>query len=300
MWKKYCNDNIPTIVLGHNSFYDLRKEERTTLQGRFGLKEVSAYLCGDTHLKEDDPDKISITVKASGYTQTIPNIVCAKGVADLSDNYSDFGYYWHEWNEESDKVTVTFRRWRDVYLGTTAHDGPDRNYTMKRKKQIKPDIVIPKGKWKYNVLIMDDNLEQLNFLYQELVDTFSNNPSYLVSVQKATTPNEVLHMNMDAEFDVFILDVARNPELTSQVRQDQDFGIDMVRRMLEDRPNIKFKAKFIIYSRLKTELIWNEFGGLNSDLNIEFIQKRASSVSHIASIVKNHFDYIYHRDIDNL
>lgn len=66
---------------------------------------------------------------------------------------------------------------------------------------------------------MDDNLEQVNFLYQELVETFANNPYYRVSVHKATTPNEVLHMNIDADFDVLILDVARSPELTYQVRQ---------------------------------------------------------------------------------
>lgn len=133
MWNQYLNNNIPTIVLGHNSFYDLKKEERTALQSCFGIKNVSAYLCGDTHIKEEDLDKVSIVVGVKGYTETIPNIVCAKGVADLTDKYSDFGFYWHEWDETTDKVTVVFRRWRDSYLTTTAPDGPERNYSMKRK-----------------------------------------------------------------------------------------------------------------------------------------------------------------------
>lgn len=299
MWKQYFSDKIPTIALGHNSFYDLKKEERATLQGRFGLKNVSAYLCGDTHKKEEDPDKISFTVIVNGFIETIPNIVCAKGVADLSDTYSDFGFYWHEWDEESDRVTVLFRRWRDNYLGSTAQEGPDRNYSMKRNKTSQLNMSLPAGKWKYRVLIMDDNLEQLNFLYQELNETFANMP-YHVDILKATTPREVLYMNRDTDFDVFILDVARNPELTTQVSQYQDFGRDMLKRMLEERPNVKVKAKIIIYSRLKHDTIRNEFGGLDNDLDIEYIQKREASVIDIANAIKNHFDYLYHRGTSNI
>lgn len=74
----------------------------------------------------------------------------------------------------------------------------------------------------------------------------------------------------------------------------------MVKRMLKDRPSIKDRSKFIIYSRLKKEIVLNEFGGLDSSLNIEYIQKRESGVVDIASIVKNHFNYICSRDSGNL
>ncbi len=299
MWEQFYNDDIPTIVLGHNSFYDLKQEVQTSLQGRFSLYNVSAYLCGDTHKKEEEPNKMSIPINVKGFTETIPNIVCAKGVADFNDKYSDFGFYWHEWDETTDTVTVDFHRWRDVYLNSTAPDGLQRKYIMKRKSRKTSNLIYPSCRWKYRVLIMDDDLEQLNFLYQVLIETFENETPYHVSVHKATTPNEVLHMNADTDFDVFILDVSRNPELLSQVKQHQDFGSDMLKRMLEDRPNVKIKAKFIIYSRLDRDAIIKEFEGVNDRLNIDYISKKESIVN-VANMVKNHFDYLYQRDISNL
>lgn len=291
MWMRYYRDDIPTIVLGHNSFYDLKKDERTTLQGCFGKKKVSAYLCGDTHIKEDDPDKILITVNVKGYTDTIPNIVCAKGVADLIDDYSDFGFYWHEWDEISDRVTVVFRRWLDVYLTTTAPDGPERYYSMKRNNENTSILISNNDRWKYRILIMGDNLEHLNYLYQELIKSFENDSLYHVSIYKAATPYEVLHMNMDIDFDIFILYDARNPESPSQMIQYQDFGKDMLKRMLENRPDVK-KAKFFVYSKVKKQIIGNEFEEMGDYLDIEYIQKMGS-IAGVTNAVKNYLDYLY-------
>ena len=44
----------------------------------------------------------------------IPNVVSMKGAADNSDLYSEFGFYWHDWNEETDEVKLYARIWNGM------------------------------------------------------------------------------------------------------------------------------------------------------------------------------------------
>lgn len=136
VWKNYDTDFVPAVAIGHNSFFDLKKDQQTELEAIFSRKNVSAYLCGDKHQIEKNRDKQMIRLK-SGYFSApeIPNIVCMKGTADKSDNYSEFGFYWHCWNEETDDVTVSPLCWkRDVDQSELSQCGSNGHYKMRHQK----------------------------------------------------------------------------------------------------------------------------------------------------------------------
>lgn len=113
-WKPYFEKEIASLAIGHNSFFDLeKKKKQNQLEALFYRKNVSAYLCGDQHRTETDRDKQMIRLQ-SGHKTTpeIPNVVCMKGAPDQSDHYSEFGFYWHEWDEETDEVKLEARIWK--------------------------------------------------------------------------------------------------------------------------------------------------------------------------------------------
>ena len=134
-WKDYFEDSIPSLAIGHNSFFDLeKKKQQPELEAVFYRKNVSAYLCGDQHRLEKDRDKQMIRLK-SGLRNTpeIPNVICMKGAADKSDYYSDFGFYWHDWDERTGKVRLDARRWkRDEDQVEFVSWGENWSYIMRR------------------------------------------------------------------------------------------------------------------------------------------------------------------------
>lgn len=133
-WKPYFENEIPSLAIGHNSFFDLeKKKQQTELEALFYRKNVSAYLCGDHHRAETDRDKQMIRLK-SGHRNTpeIPNAVCMKGAPDPSDDYSEFGFYWHEWDEETDEVKLDARSWkRDEDQAEFISVGKSGSYIMR-------------------------------------------------------------------------------------------------------------------------------------------------------------------------
>lgn len=136
LWGKWDRKELPAIAIGHNSFYDLEKKQRTVLKTVFARRKISAYLCGDTHLVELGDEKQMIPIEAGMIAdcQSIPNFVCAKSVADMTDTYSDFGFYWHEWDENTDEVHTTFFRWKPEYLSYVIPEGPRGMFVMRREK----------------------------------------------------------------------------------------------------------------------------------------------------------------------
>ena len=108
-------DGLPVLVLGHNNFFDLDEKQQKLLQTAFGNLEhpnVSAYLCGDTHKINPDDLKKRILLHPNDTTDPgIANIICVKGISDNHDTYSDFGFFWHEWNESSDAVLARLKSW---------------------------------------------------------------------------------------------------------------------------------------------------------------------------------------------
>lgn len=111
IWKDMPKD-VPTIALGHNSFYDLRLDHQNALRAVFLRRRVQAYWCGDRHREEKNASEEIIRLKRGfGIVPQIPNVVCIKGAADQDDIYSDFGFYWHEWNKTINIVYAKIRKW---------------------------------------------------------------------------------------------------------------------------------------------------------------------------------------------
>ena len=130
-WEGYFQKDVPTLAIGHNSFFDLHKDRMAELATLFTFRNVSAYLCGDTHQTEKDPYKQMIRLEAGHKKgEEIPNLVAAKVIADGNDTYSEIGYCWHEWNEETGDVNVEFRKWEKSCLARTASGGSG-NYQMR-------------------------------------------------------------------------------------------------------------------------------------------------------------------------
>ena len=130
-WKAFDPEHMPAIA--HNSFFDLQKEQRDELAETFLLRNVSAYLCGDRHRTEQDAEQQMIRLKPGHrMVKEIPNLVAAKAIADSGDNYSEVGFCWHEWNEETELVSVTFWEKVNGRLVKRVSDGEPDEYYMRR------------------------------------------------------------------------------------------------------------------------------------------------------------------------
>ena len=128
--------SLPALALGHNSFYDLDKGQRTALEAVFLRHGVCAYLCGDTHREELDRERQTIRLK-SGYSDApeIPNVVGVKGAADDGDSYSDFGLYWHHWDETAGTVTLELLSWKPEAEQSDFLPGRAHRYAMPRRER---------------------------------------------------------------------------------------------------------------------------------------------------------------------
>ena len=178
-WENAMDDSTPAIAIGHNSFFDIEKNQRTELEAVFARKNVSAYLCGDTHQINLDLDKQVIPLESglSANRESIPNIVCAKSVADMSDTYSDFGYYWHRWDEKTDKVTLQFRRWRKDLLNRTNPEGAGNGYQM-RGNHFKDNPGLVHGELNKLLRALDFSEDDVKLFFDRLVEEHPDVRSY--------------------------------------------------------------------------------------------------------------------------
>lgn len=140
-WKYFDSEHIPAIAIGHNSYFDLKQKYRKELATTFSLRNVGAYLAGDTHRTEHDSERQMIRlVSGSRQGQEIPNLVAARGIADGKDDYSEVGFCWHEWDEDSGRVTVEFRNWTPENLAQTVPEGDRGEYFMRSAIPKKQEI----------------------------------------------------------------------------------------------------------------------------------------------------------------
>ncbi|MBR3083285.1 MAG: HD domain-containing protein [Oscillospiraceae bacterium] len=121
--KALRKDQRPVIALGHNSFYDLLQTDKNALRGLFSQENISAYLCGDRHKVDTDPNQQMISLQKNKSVVKIPNVVSYRGSTDDTDTYSDFGMIWHIWDEKKQTVKLNYLRW----------DGEDQ-------AELKPDL----------------------------------------------------------------------------------------------------------------------------------------------------------------
>lgn len=97
------NNGLPTLVLAHNSFYDLHPKIRKFLKEPMGAARVCAWLCGDSH-KFNTGETISCVSKNGSYS--VPIFVCGRGAPDHGDDYSDNGFILYQ----SDGKDFAFQR----------------------------------------------------------------------------------------------------------------------------------------------------------------------------------------------
>ena len=140
-WEHYYDEKVPSIAVGHNSFYDLKEDQRHDLAGAFALRKVSAYLAGDMSQAEKTPEHQMIRMESgSRQGEEIPNLVAGKSTVDENGALMEAGFCWHYWDEASDKVSVEFRRWSKDTLGKTNRTGEDGGYTMRHEKTGAPEV----------------------------------------------------------------------------------------------------------------------------------------------------------------
>ena len=97
------NNGNPTLVLAHNSFYDLHPQIQEHLKEPLSKARACAWLCGDEHIFRTDR---SIPCPVAGGVYSVPIYVCGKGAPDHGDDYSENGFCLFE----SDGQNLTERR----------------------------------------------------------------------------------------------------------------------------------------------------------------------------------------------
>lgn len=96
------NNGLPTLVLAHNSFYDLHPRIQEQLITPLSNANVCAWLCGDAHRFSKDRE----IARPSGDARVpIPIVVCGRGAIDHKDSYSENGFLAYSLDEEKIKVT---------------------------------------------------------------------------------------------------------------------------------------------------------------------------------------------------
>ena len=128
-------EDIPALALGHNHFFDLSEHTRNHLLPVFLERNISAYLCGDAHRTKWDVNERNIVVTDG---LTVPNIVCAKSIADANDDYSEFGFYWLDWDTEKREVKRRFRFWKPEEGPELSTREASRPFPMRGASPTKP------------------------------------------------------------------------------------------------------------------------------------------------------------------
>lgn len=202
-WENLYQDYLPSIALGHNNFYDIIEKQRKQLSSTFYLKNVSAYMCGDNHRHEDNPERQMIRIESGhGIGKEIPNIVAMRGIADEDDSFSNIGFCINKWDEKTDKVTVEFRKWTKNNIDRTIPYGENGHYEMRRKsvnKQNAQKAITnqPDPKQPYYA-------EKRDYAYAELENLYNNLKKFRASYKIADI-DEINHSTNKMETSVSIL-----------------------------------------------------------------------------------------------
>lgn len=110
-WNKHYNDAIPTLAIGHNSFYDLEEKQRMSLATVFNLRNVRAYLCDKPYLSAITPEKQIIRLESGQRPgKEIPNLAAANGLVDEEEVDAGVGFCWYSWDEDTGNVDAEYKR----------------------------------------------------------------------------------------------------------------------------------------------------------------------------------------------
>ena len=98
------NNGRPTIILAHNSFYDLHPEIQKHLLSEMEEANVCAWLCGDSHRVDMESEILCLDGR-----DRIPIFVAGKAAPDNADTYSENGFYYYSWNGQD--VKTKYYQW---------------------------------------------------------------------------------------------------------------------------------------------------------------------------------------------
>jgi len=101
--REMLDNGLPTLVLGHHSFFDLHPSFRDRLVQLFNQTNVWAYLAGDRHRLNFHGEDYLIDRKIG--IAAWPNIVAGEMAASVDDTFANLGVIRYCW--ETDKNTVT-------------------------------------------------------------------------------------------------------------------------------------------------------------------------------------------------
>lgn len=98
------DNGMPTLILAHNSFYDLHPEIRKYLLPEMENANVCAWLCGDAHRAN-----MKSNILCSNGKDVIPIFIGGKAAPDHADAYSEHGFYYYTWDGR--EVKTTYFQW---------------------------------------------------------------------------------------------------------------------------------------------------------------------------------------------
>ena len=203
IWSELYNESIPTIALGHDSFFDLIVEQQRELATLFSLKNVSAYLCGDTHQLEIDNNQKLIQLQSgfNGSQAFIPNILSVRATDVLEDSFNVIGFCWHEWEERNDTVTFRYSTWNHATMSFNSQSKLQGVYAMRKKT---PSVLAASTKHSSTSEGSESETYEyhslLNYLHEVLERTRKMHPSYKQmqcdEIDKRLFPNAQGHLLM--------------------------------------------------------------------------------------------------------
>lgn len=97
---------LPTIILAHNSFYDLHPDIQNHLISPLSHANTCVWLCGDAHRFKSSE---SISRPSDDCREPIPIFTCGKSAPDHQDNYSDNGFILYEY--DGTQITAQHIKW---------------------------------------------------------------------------------------------------------------------------------------------------------------------------------------------
>ncbi len=145
-----ADKSLPVLALGHNNFFDLvedheiRQTHRKSLTPTLKRYGVCAYLCGDVHAEEYETSHKWIYLDSGeDYdSEKIRNAVGVKGAVSERDNKRgkdcDVGFYLHEWDEKTGRVSMTLMRWESQWSQGEFRSVPAGSYFIPRPTGTSP------------------------------------------------------------------------------------------------------------------------------------------------------------------
>lgn len=158
--KQLRYNDLPCIAIGHNSVFDLLASQQTILSALFFQENISAYLCGDRHIKNLNRTENNIVLSNKISSVSIPNIVSYRSSVDENDTYSDFGMIWQLWNEHTNHVSLEFFKWDPQDQAELQPDGKDE-YDFRKLDQASvstQNIDLSNSCWLSNEKLTEESL----------------------------------------------------------------------------------------------------------------------------------------------